>query len=186
MRSVARTSESLSDLLFDSWRNYSQLYTNAAVDSGSRLMQGRIAPGEMTADAVALSYEGVTATVNFWKKAFQIYGSHLDEGNSNQGMLFFQIDHDTETTSPLPLGGVDVAELDSLTVSDLQLVNGAQVIPKTCVSLTSDDSDVLVALVSMGKVVSKLPKGLYRGNIRLAAGTRQPAVDIASIEVELT
>jgi len=186
MRSVARTSESLSELIFDSWRSYAQLYTNAAVETGSRLMQGRIEPGEMIADAVALSHEGVSATLNFWKKAFQLYGSQLDASSANQGTVFFQIDADTETTSPLPLGGVDVAELDSLQVSDLQLVGGAQFIPKACVSLTSDDSDVLVALVSMGKVIPKLPAGVYRGSIRLSGGAKQPSVDVASIEVELT
>ena len=185
LRSLAGTSDSLSSLWMDSWKQYADLYGSAVLDTGQRLLQGeKIAPGEILADAVALSYEGVAGAVTFWRKAYEICSSFAERGND--GLLFFQIDNNTASTSALPLGGVDVGDFARLRATDLTRVDGTEVIPKENVNLSTDQGEIWVALQGLGSIVPRLPPGHYRGSIQILGSGKQAEPSLVSLDVELT
>jgi len=188
MRSLAGTSGPISSLWMDSWKRYAELYASAVLDTGHRLIQGQgIAPGELLADAVALSYEGVAGAVSFWKKAYGICSSFAEQGEvPSDGLVFFQIDTNTETTSALPLGGVDIAEFERLRATDLVRVGGSESIPKEYVNLSTANGEIWVALQSLGPIMTQLRTGHYRGSIEIVESTTSAFRPLVRVDVELT
>jgi hypothetical protein len=177
----------ISSLMLDSLKDYGEFYKNTLHDVGDRLLEGGgLSPGELLADATAMSIEGVAATTEFLKSAVGICTSAPGGTTAyGEGVVVFSIDKNSETTSPLALGNVHADEFDLLEESDLKRDGGAEFIPQKHVKLMTFESDVWVCLADLGAVMPNLKTGLYRGAINRKSNAGQGATRVSNLLVLL-